>query len=152
MFYQITGEIIEMKHRVQQGNTIVTVLILLVGFAFVFSCYNPEKLPGSVRDVLPDRDQSDNGNVDPSEPPQPNNAYTVQVMTVTNREEAFAFKRALIRDGYSARVEEDEYGQNGLRYKIRIGRYSYKSEAVGVKDRIVQIYSDHFDDSFVYRY
>lgn len=141
-----------MKYRVQQGNTIVTVLILLVGFAFVFSCYNPEKLPSSVRDVLPDNSQSDNGSSDSGQSSTSDNIYTVQVMTVTNREEAFAFKRALIRDGYSARVEDDEYGQNGIRYKIRIGRYAYKSEAVGVKDHIVRTYRDHFDDSFVYRY
>ena len=135
-----------MKYKTQQGNSIVTALILLVGLAFVFACYNPSKVPDRIRDALPDHQRSDNNSSDSD------GTYAVQVMTLTNREEAFAYKRALVRDGYSARVEEDTYGQNGIRYKIRIGRYEHKSEALGVRDRIVRVYTEHFDDSFVYRY
>ena len=134
----------------QRGNSIVTVLILLIGLSFVFACYNPDKIPNRLKDVLPDHEQSQNDNDDTYQ--ASDHLYTVQVVATPNREEAFSFQRALMCDGYSARVEEGGYGRKGIYYKVRIGKYDYKSDAIAVKDRIKRMYIKHFADSFVYRY
>lgn len=137
----------------QYGNSTVTVLILVIGLAFIFACYNPDKVPNRLRDALPDNKQSQNHSPRDRDIYQaPNNIYTVQVVATPNREEAFSFQRALRKDGYSARVEEGGYGRKGIYYKVRIGKYDYKNDAIAVKDRIRRTYIKHFNDSFVYRY
>ena len=141
-----------MKIRHQRGNGAVTVLILIIGLAFVFACYNPDKVPDRLRDALPDNEQSQNNDTEGDTYQVANHVYTVQVVATPSREEAFSFKRALMRDGYSARVEEGDYGRNGRYYKVRIGKYDYKNDAIAVKDRIKRTYVKHFHDSFVYRY
>ena len=138
------------KH--QRGNTAVIVLILVIGFAFVFACYNPDKVPDRIRGALPDHEQSQNNDTEGDTYQVANHVYTVQVVATPSREEAFSFKRALMRDGYSARVEEGDYGRNGRYYKVRIGKYDYRNDAIAVKDRIKRTYIKHFSDSFVYRY
>ena len=142
-----------MKKLDQQGNSTVTVLVLLIGLAFVFACYNPDKIPSRLQDALPDhQSQSEDTDTDADTYQVSNHTYTVQVVATPSREEAFSFKRALMRDGYSARVEKGSYGRKGIYYKVRIGRYDYQSDAIAVKDRIKRMYIKHFGDSFVYRY
>ncbi len=128
-------------------NNIVAALILVVGLGFVFACYNPDKVPDSIRGALPDHESSSSDSVDNGD----TGLYTVQVMATPIRENAYAYQRALVREGYAARVETSHYGSEGIYYKIRIGKYESRGEAMGVKDRIKRIYAN-FDDSFVYRY
>lgn len=141
-----------MRIKHQYGNSAITVLILVIGLAFVFACYNPDKVPDRLRDTLPDHEQSQNDDGGSDTYQAENPIYTVQVVATPSREEAFSFKRALMRDGYSARVEEGDYGRNGRYYKVRIGKYDYKNDAVAVKNQIKRTYIKHFRDSFVYRY
>ncbi len=131
--------------KYQRGNNIVAALILVVALGFMFACYNPDKVPNSIRGALPEHEYSNNNSDKPS------NLYTVQVMATPIRENAFAYQRALMRDGYAARVETSHYGSEGIYYKIRIGKYESRGEAIGVKDRIQRMYTN-FNDSFVYKY
>ncbi len=143
-----------MKRQYQYGNTTVTILILVAGLIFVLACYNPDKVPDRLRGALPDHQSQNNQGDDFDSDSQQSSSgiYTVQVLATPDREEAYAYQRALVRDGYSARVESSKYGREGIYYKVRIGRYYKKGEAIGVKDRIRRVYIKHFNDSFVYRY
>jgi cell division protein FtsN len=132
--------------RTQQGNVFIIVLLLIVGGMFLFACYNPEKVPPSVSGVLPKPPQTINHHYS-------NQAiYTVQVAATTNRERAFQVKQAFKREGYSARVEAEKYGREGLIYKVRIGKYSNERPARQLSHKIRQVYSQNYADSFVYAY
>jgi cell division septation protein DedD len=133
--------------RAQQGNVFIIVLLLIVGSLFVFACYNPDKVPKSVSGVLP------------TPPPSANNyhhsnqaIYTVQVAATTNRERAFQVKQAFKKEGYSARVEAEKYGREGIIYKVRIGKYSNEHPARQLSKKIRKVYSQNYADSFVYAY
>lgn len=151
-----------MRRNKQTGNAIVTVLIVLAILGFGLACFKPASLPDKIRDVLPDKQQSNNnqnngsGNDgyydDYADDVKPRGVYTVQVLATPNRQEAFDYKYALVKDGYSARVEEGRYSNHGIYYKVRIGKYNHQNEALGVRDRIKRTYIKHFHDSFVYRY
>lgn len=143
-----------MRIQAQNGSSLVSVLVLLVGLMLILTCYDPDKVPESLRGVIPKPtvpiSNTGPGNQDRYLPPL--GTYAVQVLATQSKPEAESFQKALKKDGYPARVEMDRYANGVVYYKIRIGAYQQRRTASDVKERILKTYVKHFNDSFVYHY
>jgi len=147
-----------MKIKQQNGSTLISVLVLLIGLMLILSCYDPDKVPESLRGVIPKPNIPIDNNSYPSATDNqgrylpPMGTYAVQVLATQSRTEAEQFQRALKKDDYPARVEMDRYANGVVYYKVRIGTYQQRRTASDVKERILRTYAKHFSDSFVYHY
>lgn len=65
--------------------------------------------------------------------------YGVQLMATTELEQAKTVMNDFSRDGYSAFVMESRSKGRSI-YKVRLGPYSYKPEAVAVQDKVIRRY------------
>ncbi len=65
--------------------------------------------------------------------------YGVQLMATRDLRQAKQLMYDFARDGYSAFVLSTELRGRPI-YKVRIGPYSYKSEAVAIKDKLKRRY------------
>ena len=143
-----------MQYRQHNGSSLVSVLVLLVGLMLILSCYDPSKVPESIRDYIPKpkgeplyTPEGEQGRYLP-----PIGTYAVQVFSTANQTIARDFQYSLKKDGYPARVELDRYKTGQIYYKIRIGTYQQRETALSVRDRVLSTYSKHFDDSFIHHY
>lgn len=66
--------------------------------------------------------------------------YAVQLMATRYKTQAVQLMNDFARDGYSAFVLATNLRGQPI-YKVRIGPYSYKSEAVAIKDKLKRRYS-----------
>jgi len=139
-----------MKYNKYRGSSLISVLVLLVGLMLILSCYDPDKVPESLRGIIPKPTVPINNNEGRYLPPM--GSYAVQVLATRSQTEADSFQQALKKDGYPARVEMDRYANGVIYYKVRIGTYQQRKTASDVKERILKTYIKHFNDSFVYHY
>ena len=143
-----------MRIQQQNGSSLVSVLVLLIGLLLILSCYNPDKVPESLRGVIPKPNTPIDTTVKDNQgrylPPM--GTFAVQVLATQSKTEAEKFQQALKKDGYPARVEMDRYANGVIYYKVRIGAYQQRRTASDVKQRILKTYVKHFNDSFVYHY
>jgi hypothetical protein len=65
--------------------------------------------------------------------------YGIQLMATTELDQAKIVMNDFARDGYSAFVLESQSKGRSL-YKVRLGPYSYKPEAVAVQDKVIRRY------------
>ena len=65
--------------------------------------------------------------------------YGIQLMATTELEQAKLVMNDFARDGYSAFVLETNTKGRSI-YKVRLGPYSHKPEAVAVQDKVVRRY------------
>lgn len=65
--------------------------------------------------------------------------YAVQLMATRYKTQAVQLMNDFARDGYSAFVLATNLRGQPI-YKVRIGPYSYKSEAVAIKDKLKRRY------------
>lgn len=65
--------------------------------------------------------------------------YGVQLMATKQRDQAEMVMNDFARDGYSAFVLASQSKGRTI-YKVRLGPYSHKPEAVAVKDKVVRRY------------
>ncbi len=65
--------------------------------------------------------------------------YGIQLMATTELEQAKTVMNDFARDGYSAFVMEGKSKGRSI-YKVRLGPYSYKPEAVAVQDKVIRRY------------
>jgi cell division septation protein DedD len=136
----------------QYGGTLITALVLLVGITLILSCYDPQRLPQSIRDMVPKPSGSYSAQSNQGVYIPPLDSYAVQVIATRSKEEAYSHQRALQKDGYPAHVEMDRYTGGVIYYKVRIGAYETRQLASRVRNRILANYVKHFNDSFVYHY
>lgn len=73
--------------------------------------------------------------------------YTIQVFSGYNSQHAYDLSRSLHSDGYQSYVEQAP-NNNGILFKVRIGKYRNRSSAFAVRDKIAARYS-RLADSFV---
>jgi septal ring-binding cell division protein DamX len=65
--------------------------------------------------------------------------YGVQLMATKQLDQAKALMNDFARDGYSAFVLESNRKGRSI-YKVRLGPYSHKPEAVAVQDKVIRRY------------
>lgn len=65
--------------------------------------------------------------------------YGIQLMATTELDQAKMVMNDFARDGYSAFVMESTSKGRSI-YKVRLGPYSYKPEAVAVQDKVIRRY------------
>ena len=65
--------------------------------------------------------------------------YGIQLMATKQLDQAKALMNDFARDGYSAFVLESKTKGRSI-YKVRLGPYSYKPEAVAVQDKVIRRY------------
>ncbi len=65
--------------------------------------------------------------------------YGIQLMATKQLDQAKALMNDFARDGYSAFVLESNTKGRSI-YKVRLGPYSYKPEAVAVQDKVIRRY------------
>jgi hypothetical protein len=65
--------------------------------------------------------------------------YGIQLMATTELDQAKIVMNDFARDGYSAFVLESKAKGRSI-YKVRLGPYSYKPEAVAVQDKVIRRY------------
>lgn len=65
--------------------------------------------------------------------------YGIQLMATRELEQATAVMNDFARDGYSAFVLESNTKGRSI-YKVRLGPYSHKPEAVAVQDKVIRRY------------
>ncbi len=65
--------------------------------------------------------------------------YGIQLMATTELEQAKIVMNDFARDGYSAFVLETNAKGRSI-YKVRLGPYSHKPEAVAVQDKVIRRY------------
>ena len=68
--------------------------------------------------------------------------YGVQLMATQQLDQAKTVMNDFARDGYSAFVIASNKKGRTL-YKVRLGPYSYKPEALAVKDKVVRRYPNN---------
>ena len=68
--------------------------------------------------------------------------YGVQLMATTEFEQAKNVMNDFSRDGYSAFVMESNAKGRSI-YKVRLGPYAYKPEAVAVQDKVIRRYPNN---------
>lgn len=68
--------------------------------------------------------------------------YGVQLMATKQLDQAKTVMNNFARDGYSAFVVASQ-GKGRTMYKVRLGPYSYKPEAVAIKDKVVRRYPNN---------
>jgi len=73
--------------------------------------------------------------------------YTIQVFSGYNSQHAYDLSRSLHSDGYQSYVEQAA-NNNGILFKVRIGKYRNRSSAFAVRDKIAARYT-RLADSFV---
>ncbi len=65
--------------------------------------------------------------------------YGIQLMATNELDQAKIVMNDFARDGYSAFVLESNVKGRSI-YKVRLGPYSYKPEAVAVQDKVIRRY------------
>ena len=68
--------------------------------------------------------------------------YGIQLMATNELNQAKAVMKDFARDGYSAFVLESNAKGRSI-YKVRLGPYSHKPEAVAIQDKVIRRYPDN---------
>ncbi|MEZ5537453.1 MAG: SPOR domain-containing protein [Thiolinea sp.] len=74
--------------------------------------------------------------------------YTVQVFSGYNSKSAYDLKKALQRDGYRAYIHQETTNQ-GILFKVRVGKYSNRSDAFAMNTKLKLSYPKTLSNSFV---
>ena len=77
-----------------------------------------------------------------------NGFYTVQVFSGYNSKSAYDLRNALQRDGYRAYIHQQTTRQ-GILFKVRVGKYSNRSDAFAMNTKLKLSYPNTLSGSFV---
>ena len=81
--------------------------------------------------------QSQNGTVSKTRPALSTRRYSIQVGSFRFQEEAERLRRRLTHEGYATWIQPSQVPGQGTWYRVRVGRFTDRSAADQVADRLV---------------
>jgi len=129
-----------MQKSKQSGRISKFMLMLIIG-GIIFGAYTAKKkgmlssktITSSVSSIKSTFTASPSSNDDYV-------GYGVQLMATRQLDQAKELMNDFASDGYSAFVLASDSGKGRTYYKVRLGPYTHRSEALAIKDKVVQRY------------
>ena len=126
-----------MKHM--QSGKVSKLLLMLIAIAIMFGgFYAYKKRTNIINKVSSIATQVKETVI--SEPSYSYTGYSVQLMATWELKQAKLLMNDFAKDGYSAFVIEGQSRGRPI-YKVRVGPYAYRPEALAIKDKLKRRYS-----------
>ena len=130
-----------MKHSKQTGRISKFMLLLIIG-GIVFAAYTAKK-----RGIVSTKTLASSvSSIKNTFTASPRNSdfvgYGVQLMATRQLDQAKKLMYDFADDGYSAFVLSSHSAKGRTYYKVRLGPYTHRSEALAIKNRIIQHYPE----------
>ncbi len=128
-----------MKYSQQAGRISKFMLMLIIG-GIVFGAYTAKKKGMLSSKTITSSVSSIKSTFTPSPSNEDYIGYGVQLMATTQLDQAKELMNDFASDGYSAFVLASNTKKGRTYYKVRLGPYAHRSEALAIKDKVVQRY------------
>ncbi len=128
-----------MKHSKQAGRISKLMLMLIIG-GIVFGAYTAKKKGMLSSKTITSSVSSIKSTFTASPSNDDYIGYGVQLMATRQLDQAKELMNDFASDGYSAFVLASDSSKGRTYYKVRLGPYAHRSEALAIKDKVVQRY------------
>ena len=128
-----------MKQSKQTGRISKFMLMLIIG-GIVFGAYTAKKKGMLSGKTITSSVSSIKSTFTPSPRNDDYIGYGVQLMATRQLDQAKELMNDFASDGYSAFVLASDSAKGRTYYKVRLGPYAHRSEALAIKDKVVQRY------------
>ena len=123
----------------KQAGGVSKIMLIMIVAGLGYSAYLAEKKGLISRDSISSMTSTVSSTFSNSFGNTDYKGYGIQLMATKQLDQAKSLMNDFARDGYSAFVIESQTKGRSI-YKVRLGPYAYKTEAVAIKDKVVRRY------------
>ena len=130
---------LEMNYSKQSGRISKFMLMLIIG-GIAYGAYTANKKGLISKKTITSSVSSIKSSISSSPSNDDYVGYGVQLMATKQLDMAKELMNDFANDGYSAFVLASNSGKGRTYYKVRLGPYAHRSEALAIRDKVVQRY------------